>query len=70
MLRKLVFGTTAAALMAASTVAQAAPVQRTSAPISAESEEIGGIWVPIIGAIVFAVIVLFVIDEDDTPTSP
>jgi hypothetical protein len=71
MLRKLIVGITTAALAATPIAAQAAP-QRISAPVAAESEELGGSpWLLIIGiAALLALGVVLLSDGDEEPTSP
>lgn len=71
MLRKLLTGTVAAAMIAAPVAAQAAPSNlRTGSPVG-ESEEVVGSAIWIIGGIVLAgIILLLVLDDDDEPVSP
>lgn len=74
-MRKLIVGAAAAALVASGTVAQAAPVARTAAPVG-EAESMGGgspALLGVLGAIVLGLIIWQINDDDDdedSPTSP
>ena len=77
-MRKLIFGAAAAAMIAGSSVAQAAPMDRAAAPVSA-SEQLGGEGsAPLLLGLLAAgllVFILFQINEQDgedvdLPTSP
>ena len=70
MVSKLMLSAAAAALAAAPVAAQAAP-QRTAAPVSAESEQLGRSPLLIILAI-FIVVALGIValNGDDDPVSP
>lgn len=65
-MRKLIVGAAAAALVASGTVAQAAPVARTAAPIG-EAESMGGspALLGVLGAIVLGLIIWQINDDDD-----
>jgi hypothetical protein len=76
-MRKVLMGAAAAAMIAGSSVAQAAPVAdiRSPAPV-AEADEVGGgagLWIGVLAAILLA-LALIAINEDDNPdgipTSP
>jgi hypothetical protein len=70
MLRKLILTTAAAALAAMPIVAQATPAPaRTVSPVAGE-EELGGALLPVLAAILFAGLLVLVIDGADEPTSP
>ena len=70
MLRSLSLIAATAAMAAAPIPAQAAP-PRTPAPVTAESEALGGapFLIPIVIAIVVALGIVL-ISDDDSPTSP
>ena len=77
-MRKLILGAAMAAMIAGSSVAQAAPFDRAAAPAST-SEELGGlagphIWLGLLAAGLLVVILLQINDQDgedvDLPTSP
>lgn len=68
MLRKLILTTAAAALVAAPVAAQAAPA-RIGSPV-AEDEQLNGALLPVLAAIVFALLLILVVDNPDEPTSP
>ena len=73
-MRKFIFGTAAAALIAGGTVAQAAPDARTASP-APEAEELGGGSTALLGLLGAAVlgVILWQIHEDDDndlPVSP
>jgi ammonia channel protein AmtB len=72
-MRKFIVGAAAAALVASGTVAQAAPVARTAAPVE-DSEGMFGTpaLLGILGAIVLGLIVWQINEDndDDLPTSP
>ena len=72
MLRKLILTTAAAALAAAPVAAQAAQATpaRASSPM-AQEEQLGGAMWPVLAAVGFALVLLFLLDDDsDNPTSP
>jgi hypothetical protein len=70
MLRRLTIGVAAAVLTAAPIAAQAAP-QRMPAPVSAESEELGGSPFLIIALIAIALALgVVALSDGDDPVSP
>ena len=74
-MRKLIFGAAAAAMVAGSTIAQAAPVAdaRAGSPV-AEGEELAGsaLWLGLLAAGLLAFVIFQINDdeEDDLPASP
>ena len=76
-MRKLFLGAAAAAMIAGSSVAQAAPVDRAAAPVPA-SERLGEggatIWLGLLAAALLVVALIQINDQDsediDLPTSP
>ena len=75
-MRKVILGAAAAAMLAGSSMAQAAPVARVSAP-AGEAEGLGGrngaeVIVGIIALILVGVLVFAINDDEDenVPTSP
>lgn len=71
-MRKFIIGAAAAALVAGGTVAQAAPVARTAAPVE-KSEAMAGspILLGVLGAVVLGLIIWQINEsnDDDLPTS-
>ena len=68
MVRKIILATAAAALVVAPLAAQAAP-ERVSSPV-AETENISQGVMFVLGASLFALLVLVFADGSDEPTSP
>lgn len=76
-MRKLILGAAAAAMIAGSAVAQAAPVSRAAVPVS-DSEALGGGAAPVVLGVLAAALLVFILvqvnDQDgedvDLPTSP
>ena len=68
MVRKIILATAAAALAVAPLAAQAAPM-RVSSPV-AETEQMSQGLMLVLGAALFALLVLVFADGSDEPTSP
>ena len=76
-MRKLILGAATAAMIAGSSVAQAAPMDRAAAPVSA-SEQLGEgsahIWLGLLAAALLVVALIGINEQDgedvDLPTSP
>ena len=68
MLRKIILTTAAAALVVAPLAAQAAP-ERVSSPV-AETENISQGVMFVLGASLFALLVLLLADNNELPASP
>jgi len=68
MVRKIILATAAAALVVAPLAAQAAPM-RVSSPV-AETEQMSQGLMLVLGAALFALLVLVFADGSDEPTSP
>lgn len=71
MIRKLMLSAAATALAVSSVAVQAAPAARTSAPVSAEQEELaGGFLLPVLFALAVGLGIFLLVDDSDEPVSP
>ena len=68
MVRKIILATAAAALVVAPLAAQAAPM-RVSSPV-AETEQMSQGLMLVLGAALFALLVLLLADNNELPASP